>query len=251
MRPRALAVLIPAHDEEELLPAALASVRAAARHPAVRETRVVTVVAADACADATVQAALRAGAEVVGLDARNAGRARAAAARRALEILGPAEQVWLASTDADTTVPADWLAFARARAAEGWDAVVGTVAVAHGTAGSAGALRLHELGYTASRPTRGPWHHPHVHGANLAVSARAYLAAGGFPPVRLGEDHGLVRALALRGHRVLRTADCPVLTSGRLRARARGGFGDHLAALAARGSDGNPHIICNIATGMK
>ncbi|MFJ6127964.1 glycosyltransferase [Streptomyces griseoviridis] len=234
MRPRSLAVLVPAHNEQELLPASLAAIRAAARHPALRQVRVVTVVAADACSDGTAAAALSAGVQVVRTGDRNVGLARAAAAHRALETLGGPEGLWLASTDADSVVPPDWLAFQHARAGEGWDAVVGTVAVAHGPHTPPGLAARHQLRYGASRPQRGAWHHPHVHGANLGVAAHAYLTVGGFPPVPLSEDHGLVAALVGRGHRVLRTADCPVTTSGRLRPRARGGFGDHLAALASR-----------------
>nr|MYQ57762.1 hypothetical protein [Streptomyces sp. SID4926] len=50
----ALAVVVPAHDEEALLPHALAALRRAARHPALPvRARVRVVVVADACADAT------------------------------------------------------------------------------------------------------------------------------------------------------------------------------------------------------
>ncbi|MEU0135727.1 glycosyltransferase [Streptomyces sp. NPDC006296] len=232
MIPRSLAVLVPAHDEEHLLPAALRAISSAAGHPALRQVRVVTVVVADDCADDTAAVAVREGAQVVRTGDSNVGRARSAAAHRALDILGGPQDVWLASTDADSAVPPNWLAFQCARAREGWDAVVGTVTVTRSPCMTPGLEALHRLRYAASRPAHGHWHHPHVHGANLGVGAQAYLAAGGFPPVPLSEDHGLVSALAERGSRILRTADCPVFTSGRLRPRARGGFGDHLAGLA-------------------
>src|SRR5690606_39684918 len=41
--------------------------------------------------------------------------------------------------------------------------------------------------------------HPHVHGANLGVSAAAYRAVGGFPPLAAHEDQALVAALARDG----------------------------------------------------
>ncbi|MEV1021079.1 glycosyltransferase [Streptomyces sp. NPDC050264] len=232
MRPRALAVLVPAHDEEALLPGALDAIRTAAQHPALRRVRVITVVAADSCSDGTVAAALLAGAQVVRVACRNVGLARAAAADRAMEILDGPEGVWFASTDADSVVPPHWLAFQHARAVEGWDAVVGTVSVAQWPQHVPGLAARHQSHYAASRPAHGPWHHPHVHGANIGVAADAYRTAGGFPHLPVSEDHGLVAALTATGHRVLRTADCPVVTSGRLRPRARGGFGDHLARLA-------------------
>jgi hypothetical protein len=40
-----------------------------------------------------------------------------------------------------------------------------------------------------------------VHGANLGVSARAYLAVGGFPPVSAHENVALVTALKTGGWR--------------------------------------------------
>jgi hypothetical protein len=75
--------------------------------------------------------------------------------------------------------------------------------------------------------------HRHVHGANLAVRADAYRAAGGFAPLSLGEDRTLVAALEAAGYRVKRTTRNPVTTSARCRSRARGGFGDFLRDLDA------------------
>ncbi|MGW3933793.1 hypothetical protein ACWECC_37910 [Streptomyces microflavus] len=49
----AIAVVIPARDEEDLLPGTLESVRAAAAHPGIGSVRVLTVVVADCCTDAT------------------------------------------------------------------------------------------------------------------------------------------------------------------------------------------------------
>ncbi|MEU8915640.1 hypothetical protein [Streptomyces nigrescens] len=65
MTPEAIAVVIPAHNEEALLPPALAAVTAAAGHPALADLRVMTVVAADACVDETAKVADTAGASVL------------------------------------------------------------------------------------------------------------------------------------------------------------------------------------------
>jgi glycosyltransferase involved in cell wall biosynthesis len=228
---RAMAVVIPAHDEETLLPAALDCVAAAAGHPELADVRVLTIVVADLCRDGTADVARRAGAAVVTTGWRNPGRARAVGADRALELLGarglPGSSTWLAATDADSRVPPHWLAFHRRRALEGWDAVIGTVELPD----SPLAAR-HRVLYESSRPPTGAaWNHPHVHGANLGVTAAAYRDVGGFPPLDVGEDRALVAALERDGRRVLRTAECPVLTSTRLHARARGGFAAHLAGL--------------------
>ncbi|WP_306339540.1 glycosyltransferase [Streptomyces sp. AS13] len=231
--PVAVAVVIPARDEEALLPAALASVRAAAGHPGVGATPVLTVVVADTCTDATAAVARAAGAQVVPVGFRNVGRSRAAGVLTALSFFGDVPgPVWIASTDADSTVRPDWLAHHLARAAEGWDAVVGTVTADRWPPGKPHlAARYHRLYETTRPPSGRPWHHPHVHGANLGVGSRAYTAAGGFPPAALDEDRGLVDALERTGARILRTADCPVTTSTRTTPRAQGGFGDHLANL--------------------
>ncbi|RPK69248.1 Glycosyl transferase family 2 [Streptomyces sp. ADI96-02] len=227
--PDAIAVVVPAHDEEALLPAALAAIARAARHADLDRTRVLTVVVADDCRDRTAAAARRAGALVVTTDCRNPGRARDVGVRHALARLPVRRSApWIVTTDADSVVPRRWLAHQRARAREGWQAVVGTVALP----ASSPLAEPHRTLYEATRPPRGtPWSHPHVHGANLGVSAASYLDVGGFPALAAGEDRALVEALERRGHRVLRTARCPVLTSPRLRARAHGGFGDYLAMM--------------------
>ncbi|MEU6406973.1 glycosyltransferase [Streptomyces sp. NPDC046985] len=226
----AAVVVVPAHNEEALLPAALAALAAAARHPGTAGVRVTTVVVADSCQDRTAALARQSGAVVVRTDHRNPGMARRAGVRHALDRYAQdGGAVWIATTDADSTVPPRWLAHQLARAREGWQAVVGTVALPPASP----LARPHRTRYEATRPPGGAdWDHPHVHGANLGVSGAAYLDAGGFPPLAVGEDRALVEALERRGHRVLRTARCPVLTSSRLHARVRGGFGSYLAAIA-------------------
>ncbi|MDJ0463779.1 glycosyltransferase [Streptomyces sp. H27-C3] len=241
---RAIAVVLPARNEQTLLPAALDAVRTAAQHPALDAVQVLAVVAADCCTDATAAVARDAGALVVPVRFRNVGRARATAVCAALASLGGGpDGVWIASTDADSTVPPDW-AFQLARAQEDWDAVVGTVSVDHWPPHKPRlAAHYHHL-YEASRPPTGcPWRHPHVHGANLGVAARAYTTAGGFPPLPLDEDHGLVAALERTGARILRTSNCPVTTSSRTRPRTRrfrgppGQAGPAQPAQPARASD--------------
>ncbi|MFF9705303.1 glycosyltransferase [Streptomyces griseofuscus] len=224
-----VAVVIPAHDEQALLPHALAALAVAARHPGLTGVRVRTVVVADTCRDGTAALAREAGAHVVTTDCRNPGMARHAGVHHALTrwAQSPAD-TWIATTDADSTVPPNWLAHQLDQARQGWHAVVGTVCLPP----SSPLAAPHRARYEATRPAGGvAWHHPHVHGANLGVAADAYLDTGGFPALATGEDHALVKALEHRGHRVLRTTHAPVLTSPRLNARARGGFGDYLAAM--------------------
>lgn len=73
-----LAVVVPAHNEQDLLPACLYSLAvAAARLPVTVEL----IVVADACTDDTAALAAAAGTTVLTTTARNVGKARAAGMR--------------------------------------------------------------------------------------------------------------------------------------------------------------------------
>ncbi|HWG14897.1 MAG TPA: glycosyltransferase [Streptosporangiaceae bacterium] len=229
-------VVVPAHDEEELLPACLTALAAAAAVATAERPglRVRIVVAADACTDGTVAVARRAGALVVPLTARNVGMARAAGLDELLRPGragwdGPAPEpgrLWLATTDADSMVPAHWLSDQLGYAEAGWDAVVGTVTVADWTGYADSTVQEFARQY-------GTWQdwHPHVHGANLGFTVAAYRAAGGFPALPTGEDRALIASVQARGFRVLRSAAVSVVTSARVRYRAPAGFGHDLATL--------------------
>ena len=125
----AVGVVIPAHDEEDLLPSCLAAVRLAAAPLAGIGVHVVVV--ADACTDQTARLARAGGAAVLDIQARSVGAARAAGVAEVLRRTGPLDpaSVWLATTDADTLVPPCWLTRQLRYAEGGWDAVVGTVTV--------------------------------------------------------------------------------------------------------------------------
>ncbi|MEV6534783.1 glycosyltransferase [Streptomyces sp. NPDC051639] len=241
MTPSALAVIVPAHNEEHRIAACLRSLRAAAAH--VAPMPAVVVVTADACTDDTATLAARGGAYVVKTRSHNVGVARAAAVDHALELLADAgPDVWLAMTDADTIVPAAWLAHQADWARRGYDAVLGTIRLAP-TTGSALLVARHDADYFRTRRlSDGVWEHPHVHGANLGVSAEAYQRVGGFAPLPTGEDRDLAVRLSAAGHRIARTDQHPVHTAARLRGRAPGGLADLLTSLhpASRGSDRHP-----------
>lgn len=242
---RSVGVIVPAHNEQDLLPSCLASLCRAAR--ALRGMPVHVVVVADACRDRTVEAARRGGASVVTISARSAGAARAAGARELLRRTGHLDpaSVWLATTDADTLVPARWLRQQARYATQGWDALVGTVKVTDWSGYPTGTRSLFreryergpeqpsEPGEPNGRDSGVTGRHPHVHGANLGFRASAYLRAGGFAALATAEDHALVAALTAAGSRVLRTRALPVVTSARRDSRAPYGFGDYLARLAA------------------
>ncbi|MFC4785246.1 glycosyltransferase [Nocardioides sp. MAHUQ-72] len=221
-------VVVPAHDEEDLLPACLDSVAGAVAHlvrthPHVRTS--VTVVA-DRCSDATALVAARAGTDVVETTAGCVGLARRTGVERAVALGAGAHQrrVWVANTDADTVVPEHWLTRQLDLAAEGFAMVVG-------------AVRPDRQGLDARRWRA--WHerhrlqegHPHVHGANLGLSLDACLQVGGFPAVPLHEDALLVEAVRCAGFPWIATSTTAVTTSARRRGRLSGGFADYLDGL--------------------
>lgn len=234
-----VAVVIPAHNEEQALERALTSAGTAADRLAVDSpgTEAEVVIVLDACTDRSLEVAAGFAARdlrfrVLPVGFHSVGKSRRAGCGVVLESLGgsgaagiPARRLWLANTDADSQVPEDWLLRQLELAAAGADLVLGSVEPdAHGT--------HHEL--------LARWHsrhalaedHPHVHGANLGVRASAYLAAGGFPGIDRDEDRILVERIRAGGAAIVSTDTTRVLTSGRTSGRAPGGFAAYLLALA-------------------
>lgn len=211
-----LGVVVPAHDEEEHIEACLQSLRVASRHRSLGGEKVMIVVVLDACTDGTAAVARLLGATVVETDARNVGIARSVGADVALA----AGARWLAFTDADSVVAPEWLS---AQLMQCTDAVCGTIEVKDwGDYGDAMRIQ-HQQTY---RDVDG---HGHIHGANLGVSAAAYLQVGGFQPLSSSEDVALVNALRVNGASIAWSASPRVVTSARRRFRAPGGFGETLA----------------------
>lgn len=220
-----IGIVIPAHNEQQVIRNCLAAVTRAAQHPALMGEPVETVVVLDDCTDATYVAAAAASAMVLSVQARNVGMARAADAQAMLE----RGARWLAFTDADTEVSEAWLVNQLALRA---DVICGTVGVQDWSPHGANAELLKAHCSETYFDCDG---HRHVHGANLGVSAEAYRAVGGFRHLACGEDEALVAALVAAGRQVARSSLPRVVTSARVDARATGGFaGALLNAVAQR-----------------
>jgi hypothetical protein len=264
----AVGVVIPARDEEERIAACLASVRRAlAAAPGVIAAVAVVL---DRCTDSTparVAALLADWPEAAALTSADdgelppsgrrsptawvlalptahrpgsgVGALRHQGVRHVLNRLAahPPDATWLLSTDADTTVPADWVHAHLRLAACGVDAVAGLADLAGADHLSMDALlRYQEI---IDRGLHGESHH-HVYGANLGVRADAYVAVGGFPPDGVGEDHALWRRLRAAGYVLAQPVGIRVRTSARLRGRADDGLAGLLRALHQGGRRSDP-----------
>jgi cellulose synthase/poly-beta-1,6-N-acetylglucosamine synthase-like glycosyltransferase len=224
-----IAILIPARNEETLLPRCLASIdRARAALPEGVTADVVLV--ADSCTDETPRIAR----EMLGetgvmlcCEYGRVGEARELAATVALRRYdGELSRCWLANTDADCSVPESWLLHQLFLAMQGVEAVAGVVSVdSFGEHEPGVAERFRETYVIHSDGS-----HPHVHGANLGVRADVYEQAGGWKRLETAEDHDLWNRLKHEGRVCWSLATISVETSGRRVGRAPLGFAGALAA---------------------
>jgi glycosyltransferase involved in cell wall biosynthesis len=225
--PWSVGVVIPAQNEEATIEVCIRSVLRSLAKAGVQNRWIVVV--ADHCTDGTVErASLALGSvgEVTEVRFRSAGAARREGVDRVLKHwmhLDPS-QIWLANTDADTQVSADWIAVQLGFADEGVTAVAGIVHLEAG--GSAAAHEVYRNTYLMSADGT----HSHVHGANFSVRADAYEDVGGWSDLALAEEHCLWARLRGKGWRVSSPVSSVVTTSSRLEGRAKGGFADTLRA---------------------
>ncbi|MCQ9165995.1 MULTISPECIES: glycosyltransferase family 2 protein [unclassified Arthrobacter] len=225
---REIAVVVPSRNEALLLPRTLEALNSAIQRftGLLPEVLASLTVVLDSTTDHSAQIlaahpTVRVGTVCAGRvgGARNAGVAAALALARV-----PPSQLWIATTDADSTVPVEWLVRHHAFATGGADVLTGTVEPAAADLGRhalAQWFACHDLGEG----------HPHVHGANMGFRADVFEALGGFADQALHEDRDFVALARARGHAVVATDSCRVTTSGRRHGRLDGGFAAFLAAL--------------------
>ncbi len=221
----AVGIVVPVHDEEALLPGALHALELAidAMSPSISCNVAIVL---DQCRDASSAIAhfwaARFGALVIDRDSGNVGLARQVGTTALLELwpgVGAA-RVWLATTDADSRVPKDWLnvQLEAARSADMW----------------AGRVHLPEESATA-RAWRNRYDDEQdpVHGASLGFSAALHAQLGGFRGLRTGEDRDLHKRAKAAGFRITHGTKAPVTTSARRTGRAPCGFASVLESIEA------------------
>lgn len=219
-------VVVPARNEEELLPRCLSALAVAVGNVGGVSGQVPpvidVVVVLDRCTDGT--AAIAADWPRFASISTNGGAVGVARRAGVRHLLSSPDRftstTWIASTDADSAVPPNWLSVQIAFARNSVDLVLGTVVPDDGL--SDGARQRWDAQH---RLVEG---HTHVHGANLGVRADRYRHAGGFARVDEHEDVRLVSALRDLGVSEIRTELIPVLTSGRLTGRTPAGFAGYL-----------------------
>ena len=203
-----LAVIIPARNEECLLPRCLTAATQAVQELREHANRVnVRVVVADRCTDNTTDIAGGwPGVEVITSGHGRVGAARAAGAHHVLTDWDAPPAMWIATTDADSAVPTDWLTTHRWYAHAGADLLLGTVRPDPYEL-PAPALQTWIRGHDLNDG------HPHVYGANMGIRGNIYTRVGGFASLDRDEDVHLAAADRAAGGAVASTGSSPVLTT--------------------------------------
>lgn len=228
MNVQRIGVVVPARDEAPRLERCLLAIDRAATAVG-RPVAVVLVL--DSCTDDSAaraaELALSVPFAVLTVGHAAAGATRAAGADWLVDRLG-STGTWLATTDADSAVPPNWLAEQVRHAERGAAVVAGTVAVHDWEDRPVWVRHRAEQEYAL---TLAGSDHGHVHGANLGIAADWYRQVGGFAPVGCDEDVLLVAAARAAGATIAWTTDIAVITSARSDARAPGGFAAYLDRL--------------------
>jgi hypothetical protein len=231
----AVGVVVPVHNEEELLEPALGALDLAFSEVQHRGIECRSAIVLDGCNDGsesiardwTRSLARRKGSHrsvVLRCRSTGVGGARklgVAALLRKWRGIDPG-RIWLATTDADSRVPREWLATQLSAYQVGADVWTGRVAVEDWSPyGESTALLWNEAYDDEAVP---------VHGASLGFNARAYLDAGGFAALLTGEDRALHHAIVEAGGHACHDMELRVITSGRRQARAPLGFAHALTS---------------------
>jgi hypothetical protein len=229
-------VVIPVHDEERLVPQSLEALDRAMTAVADLNLDVGIVIVLDRCSDRSgelVDQWRRRSTshddtrmvDVLETAAGNVGQARKLGCRSLLQHwsdVAPAS-IWLATTDADSEVPQDWISSQLKARAEGGQVWVGAVSVCDWSERTPGTEEAWRRQYEAE--------YLPIHGANLGIAAGTYLAAGGFEALSTGEDRDLFERAVALGAVIRHDSLAPVVTSSRLKARAPHGFAHALSSL--------------------
>lgn len=219
--PKKIGVVIPAHNEAARIGACLASIQQAVMQlPSGIAVQVVVVL--DSCEDATLDKVKQAGVDYLCCAFRCVGKVRDLGVRSLIE----QGATWIACTDADTVVAADWLTQQLTHLEQAPVSMICGVVSVDSWQGLSDTTREQYLAHYQDRMD-----HRHIHGANLSFASRDYVAVGGFDAIGCHEDVGLVKKFEHHQLPIVWSNAVRVITSSRLLARAQQGFAHFLNKL--------------------
>lgn len=223
--PQHIGIVIPAHNEADDITACLTAINHAidyATSQLAEDIIAEVLVVLDSCDDNTEALVNAMNIASVQCNYRCVGQVRDLGIRQL--IANGAD--WIACTDADSRVSVNWLTCQIAHIRdESTDMICGVVEIDNWQHLSA-ATREQYIDHYQDKMG-----HQHIHGANLAFSAQAYLNVGGFKPLPCHEDVQLVKTFEAAGLSIVWSNQVRVMTSSRLDAKAEGGFGSFLVNL--------------------
>jgi len=228
-------ICLPVHNEEDMLPQALEALSRAMRALTFSGVECRLAVVLDDCYDHSrslvhewTSSKTDVSTLVVHSSAHNVGIARQAGCLALIEswsTLDPSE-IWLATTDADSQVPTQWLTHQVECASRRIDFWAGRVEISDWSGRLETTSQLWGNRYYEETAP--------IHGANIGLNAALFLEVGGFPPLATGEDEALRRAVSQTSSTILHDWRMPVRTSARALARAPLGFSYYIDSLEDR-----------------
>jgi glycosyltransferase involved in cell wall biosynthesis len=225
-------VCLPVHNEQDTLPETLAALTLAIHNLVDTGVACRLAVVLDDCSDGSeglvrqwTSEATDIVALVVNCSAHNVGVARQTGCLALIESCASLDlsQIWLATTDADSEVPPQWLTHQVECMSKKIDFWAGRVEVSDWSDRHPGTTQLWNRAYCKEPDP--------IHGANLGINAELFLKVGGFAPLATGEDEALRRAVSRTSSTVFHDRRMPVKTSARVRARAPLGFAHYMDSL--------------------
>jgi hypothetical protein len=227
-------VVLPVHNEEELLPGALSALDRALSHVSELSVAFGITIVLDACSDRSHDLASAwqqdpdgpwSGAiDIIEVNVGNVGQARQIGFEALLSRWSDVDpgDIWLATSDADSEVPWNWISSQLAMRSEGGQVWAGAVTVADWSGRREGTAELWGASYEAECNP--------IHGANFGIDAALYREAGGFARLQTGEDRDLFERTLALGAVIGHDPRVKVVTSSRRVARAPRGFAHALSS---------------------
>lgn len=211
-----IGIVIPACNEERDLAACLVAIQQAIQRLNMPKHEIKVLVVLDSCTDQSRQIVEQHEVNYIECAVHCVGQARDLGIRQMIE----RGVTWIACTDADSRVDADWLMAQLQH--QPADVICGVVEVDDWGGLSKAAQQDYIAHYQDCMG------HSHVHGANLSFSRDAYIQAGGFQALECHEDVDLVKRMQQLNLKIVWSNLVRVTTSSRLDARAPQGFAHFL-----------------------